>query len=44
MSVEEAVILSGGEDVDDPPACGVCDGRTFVIVMGGQLVSDVVRL
>lgn len=43
-STEEAVISSGGADVDNPGACRACVGSTFVIVMGGQLVSAVDRL
>lgn len=38
------MVLFGYEGIDNPTICRVWAGRTFVIVIGGQLDSDVVRL
>lgn len=35
--------FSEGKGIDDPAACGVCGGRTFVIVIGERFVSEAVR-
>jgi hypothetical protein len=44
MSLKEAVAFSGNGCADDSTVYAVCVGRTFVIVIGGQLVSDLERL
>jgi hypothetical protein len=36
--------FSGVKGIDDPAVCGVCGGRTFVIVIGGRFVLEAVRL
>lgn len=34
-STDDALVSSGGADVDNPGAYRACVGSTFVIVMGG---------